>query len=174
MHYRGFHGIATSEGNARKAKIQGKVDFWKNRKSSKQDEELPPSILVVGIDSTSRINFRRNMFKTQKVLQSLGAVEMFGYTKVGENTFPNFCPMFLGYSAEDVFKVCMLDYMDYQDDCPSIWKQVYIFHFLFHSIRKKSSSTILHIIVVQFEIVGCSKLFDCSNRRLARLHGFQL
>lgn len=84
VHYRGFHGVATSEGNARKSIIQHKVDYWDKKRTSGPTTNIhdePPNIIVVGIDSTSRINFRRNMFKTFRTLKNLGAIEMFGYTK---------------------------------------------------------------------------------------------
>ena len=52
-----------------------KVRSWKDVK------EIPPSVVILGMDSISRLNFQRTMTKTRKLLQSLGAVEMLGYTK---------------------------------------------------------------------------------------------
>jgi hypothetical protein len=51
------------------------------RKGNVEVITAPPNILIIGQDSTSRLNFRRHMRKTLKILESLGAVEMFGYTR---------------------------------------------------------------------------------------------
>ncbi len=95
--YRAWHGIATIKRNLRKTTIQEKIDFWQQHKAKKDydnnSNERPPNILVVGLDSTSRINFNRNMQQTRKLLESLDAVEMFGYTK----GFTIFC--FLAFDA---------------------------------------------------------------------------
>jgi hypothetical protein len=40
-----------------------------------------PNVLLLGIDSLSRLSFHRNMPETREVLESLGAIEMLGYTK---------------------------------------------------------------------------------------------
>lgn len=103
--YRGFHAIAIHEkesiGRERYYNIKRKLDYWKSRD---KDENRPPNILILGLDSTARLNFRRNMFKTLKMLEKIEAVEIFGYTKVGENTFPNLVPFTTGYSEEDLKK----------------------------------------------------------------------
>ena len=52
-----------------------KSESWKNAK------QIPPSVVILGMDSISRLNFERTMPKTRKLLQSLGAVELLGYTK---------------------------------------------------------------------------------------------
>lgn len=56
----------------------------KEPKSSQEKKELhkvPPNVVLLGIDSMSRLSFQRNMKKTRKYLQEIGAVEMLGYTK---------------------------------------------------------------------------------------------
>lgn len=42
-----------------------------------------PNIVILGIDSTSRLNFRRHMPQTVAKLKDFGAVELLGYTKGG-------------------------------------------------------------------------------------------
>jgi len=87
--YKGYHGSAVTkdlEATAKKTSKESKkpstlskVNHWKNQKDTLDNR--PPNIVLVGQDSTSRLNFRRNMLKTMNVLESLGAVEMRGYTK---------------------------------------------------------------------------------------------
>lgn len=79
--YRAFHGKAAISSESSKSQmIAKKIDFWKNRKP---DEVLPPNVIIFGLDSTSRLNFRRNMFEAKAFLESVGAVEMNGYVKGG-------------------------------------------------------------------------------------------
>jgi hypothetical protein len=83
--YSAFH--ASPHNALLKGKAKQKVDFWRRRRSTSSSnvpppsDEIPPNILIIGHDSTSRLNFRRHMTKTVKILESLGAVEMMGYTK---------------------------------------------------------------------------------------------
>lgn len=53
----------------------------RNVKSSKFVKTAPPNVVLLGIDSMSRLSFQRNMKKTRMYLQEIGAVEMLGYTK---------------------------------------------------------------------------------------------
>ncbi|KAF6037221.1 hypothetical protein EB796_004468 [Bugula neritina] len=60
------------------------------------------NVLMVGLDSVSRLNFHRQFPKTLKILRSnLKAYEMYGYNKVRDNTFINLTPMFLGKYVEE-------------------------------------------------------------------------
>lgn len=47
----------------------------------------------------------------------LGAVEMNGYTKVGENTFPNFVPLMTNFSEDELRTVCYPSRWKPQDNC---------------------------------------------------------
>ena len=88
--YREFHAIPHHPKNSETEK---KIKFWakkkksqfttsSDRKDSNQGSiEKPPNVVIVGIDSMSRLSFHRNMPKTKKVLEDLGAYEMLGYTK---------------------------------------------------------------------------------------------
>ncbi|XP_025074094.1 uncharacterized protein LOC105427274 [Pogonomyrmex barbatus] len=81
------------------------------------------SVLVVGLDSVSRMNFHRMMPKTVKSLQSLGAVEMLGYTKVADNTYPNLVPVLSGLSANELQSLCWQMPNKTFDECPFLWKK---------------------------------------------------
>lgn len=81
------------------------------------------SILIVGLDSVSRMNFHRMMPKAVKSLQSLGAVEMLGYTKVADNTYPNLVPVLSGLNQDEFRDVCWQTPNKTFDECPLLWKQ---------------------------------------------------
>lgn len=79
--YEKFHAIPVLTN----PEIQSKINFWKNCTSQKlcrtSFSSVPPNVLVIGIGSTSRLNFRRFMNRTVNFLTKLGAVEMMGYSK---------------------------------------------------------------------------------------------
>lgn len=57
------------------------------------DSKYKPNIMVIGLDSMSRLNFHRQMNKSVSVmLNKLRAIEFFGYNKLEENTYPNLVP----------------------------------------------------------------------------------
>lgn len=93
--YRQFHALALPFKNDR---VKRKFEYWNpsqlslkstpihsshdvNEQSKDISQEVPPNVVIMGIDSMSRLGFRRNMQKTKKALEDIGAVEMFGYTK---------------------------------------------------------------------------------------------
>ncbi|XP_022914321.2 uncharacterized protein [Onthophagus taurus] len=80
------------------------------------------NVLVIGLDSVSRLNFHRQMPKTKSILEKIKAVELLGYNKVGDNTFPNLIPLLTGLSEEDLQKTCWKNASLHFDDCPFIWK----------------------------------------------------
>lgn len=58
-----------------------------------QDSKYKPSVMVLGIDSMSRLNLHRQMNKSVSVmLNQLRAIEFFGYNKLEDNTYPNLVP----------------------------------------------------------------------------------
>lgn len=57
----------------------------------------PLHVLVVGLDSVSRLNAHRQFPKTMEFLQSKkNLVELFGYNKIGVNSAPNQIPLLTG------------------------------------------------------------------------------
>ncbi|KAL1474279.1 hypothetical protein MTO96_038100, partial [Rhipicephalus appendiculatus] len=65
--------------------------------------ERPVNVLVLGIDSTSRMNFDRHMKQTRRLLtDELFAFEFLGYNKVGESSFGNQIPLLTGLAGDDV------------------------------------------------------------------------
>ena len=93
------------------------ADFRKDQKDIKDDNY--PNILLLGIDSVSRLNFERHFPLTKKIIAQNNFYTMYGYNKVGENTFPNLIPLLTGFYAEDIWNKST--YNDF-DDFPFIWK----------------------------------------------------
>ncbi|XP_068621495.1 uncharacterized protein [Battus philenor] len=79
------------------------------------------NVIVMGIDAISRLNFYRTMPKTLSYLKKKGAIELFGYNKVGDNTFPNLTPLLLGIKDTDLKKTCWPNARATFDNCPFIW-----------------------------------------------------
>lgn len=88
------------------------------------------NVLVVGLDSVSRLNLHRQMPKTVKYLKQLNAVEMLGYNKVGDNTFVNLIPVLTGFSKDELGTDCWPSIHDRFDKCRFLWddfqKQGYV------------------------------------------------
>jgi hypothetical protein len=72
--YRAWHGTGVV---VQGSKVEAKIQYWK----TKEQTRLPPNVVIIGLDSTTRLNVQRNMPKMKEILQKLGAVEMLGYTK---------------------------------------------------------------------------------------------
>ncbi|KAJ1531002.1 hypothetical protein ONE63_005834 [Megalurothrips usitatus] len=88
------------------------------------DPDTPKvSILVVGADSVSRSNLLRQMPRTVQVLKEIGAIDMLGYNKVEDNTFPNLVAVLAGLSVPELRKRCWPVASRPFDDCPLIWKR---------------------------------------------------
>lgn len=84
----------------------------------------PPSVLIFGIDTMSRLNFFRTMKSTAKtVLDDENTWFLLeGYNKVGQNTFPNLMAVLKGWDEHEISEVCN-EKNNYLDDfCPLIWK----------------------------------------------------
>lgn len=87
------------------------------------EEEQSVSVLIIGVDAVSRLNLHRTMPRTIKYLKDvLNAVEMLGYNKVADNTFPNLVPVLAGLSEQELQKTCWSSYRTVFDNCPLIWK----------------------------------------------------
>jgi hypothetical protein len=134
--YRSWHGIGMVVPGS---KVEAKIQYWK----TKEQTRLPPNVVIIGLDSTTRLNVQRNMPKMKEILQKLGSVEMLGYTKgysfismfqslnlqmfndstVGSHTFPNFIALMSGYNEKEHEKICYFSPNTPQDDCPYIWKR---------------------------------------------------
>lgn len=84
--YKNFHLIAKIPSDDKV--LAKKLNYWKqcqkdnSCKGNEGKKGRPPNVLLIGIDSTSRLNFHRHMAHSKAILQRrLGAIEMNGFTK---------------------------------------------------------------------------------------------
>ena len=60
-------------------RVQKKIFY-----NSEMNQEEKLNVMILGIDTLSRLNFHRTMKKSCKTLYKLGGIELFGYNKVGK------------------------------------------------------------------------------------------
>ena len=101
--------------------VELKLNKFISERTSMEEKRL--SVLVLGFDSVSRLNLLRTMPKTVKYLRRNGWLEMFGYNKVGDNTFPNLAAVLTGLNLEQLKKQCWASRDKNFDDCPFIWRE---------------------------------------------------
>lgn len=87
------------------------------------DEKIQKyNVMILGIDSVSKLNFHRMLNLTTKtLLEDLDAIEMHGYNKVNDNTYPNLMPLLSGLTAEELNGACLSNASMYFDNCHFIW-----------------------------------------------------
>ena len=79
------------------------------------------NVYVIGIDSVSRLNFKRYMPGVQRYLEGeLQAIPMQGLTKVGVNTFPNLLALLAGLNMDQLGQSLRKTPFD---RLPLMWKQ---------------------------------------------------
>lgn len=71
--------------------VQNKINLFDNITTK------PLSVLFVGIDSISRLNFIRALPKTCKYVENNGWISLKGYNKIDDNTFPNLMAILTGW-----------------------------------------------------------------------------
>ncbi|XP_057671812.1 uncharacterized protein LOC130903615 isoform X1 [Diorhabda carinulata] len=90
-------------------------------KNKIQAKSKSMKVLVIGLDAVSRLNLHRQMPKTVSYLKDIEAVELLGYNKVGDNTFPNLIPVLTGFSEKELVENCWPTTEDRFDNCTFIW-----------------------------------------------------
>lgn len=95
--------------------------FPKKVEEEKTDEKF--NVMILGVDSVSKLNFHRMFNTTSKtILEDLNAIELQGYNKVGDNTYPNLMPLLSGLTADELNGACLSSNASiYFDDCRFIW-----------------------------------------------------
>lgn len=94
----------------------------KSKSKHKQNKNL--NILIIGIDSISRLNFHRQMNESATILlNDLNALEFFGFNKVADNTYPNLIPTLTGLDATELNTACLPKKNDTFDKCRFIWDE---------------------------------------------------
>ncbi|XP_066157418.1 uncharacterized protein [Euwallacea fornicatus] len=99
--------------------------------NSSSKGSLKPNVLIIGLDAVSRVNLHRQMPKTYEYLsRDLSAIELLGYNKVGDNTFPNLVPVLSGFFEEELKVTCWPNSKTHFDDCPFIWKEFHQYDYV--------------------------------------------
>lgn len=79
------------------------------------------NVVILGLDSVSRLNSMRHLTETRKYLkENFDAVELLGYNKVGDNSFPNQVPLLTGSLEGEAMATSPDRFFDNQD---LIWKR---------------------------------------------------
>lgn len=86
-------------------------------------EVKPLNVLIVGIDSISRLNFIRTMPKTREFLINTDWIEYKGYNKIGDNTIPNLMALLTGKEYPIAFDDCHLDKLGCLDKSGFVWAE---------------------------------------------------
>ncbi|XP_050081796.1 uncharacterized protein LOC126569042 [Anopheles aquasalis] len=93
-----------------------------HRRSESTEPQL--NVMVLGLDSVSRLNLHRQMNATvDYLLNTLNAIEMFGYNKVGDNTFPNMVPGLTGLDVDELSAACLPNSSSTFDLCQFVWNK---------------------------------------------------
>ncbi|KAI8040707.1 hypothetical protein M5D96_006650 [Drosophila gunungcola] len=109
-----------------KEAVQQRLQKASKAKEAKKKDKVqvrPPSVLMLGIDSISRVNLIRAMPKTAQYLYDNGWFELAGYNKVDDNTFPNIMAVATGYNLQNAMQACSPYVVGGLDKCDFIWKQ---------------------------------------------------
>ncbi|KAK0078958.1 hypothetical protein PV326_009036, partial [Microctonus aethiopoides] len=92
--YENIHAIVNS------LKIQRSENKFASMNDKFHHDLKKMSILILGVDSVSRLNFLRSLPNTDKYLRETGWFNLKGYNKVGLNTFPNLMALLTGQNIE--------------------------------------------------------------------------
>lgn len=94
-----------------------------SKKSPKKLNDNPKlNIVIVGIDSVSRLSLRRTMPSTLDYLKKNNWIEMNGYNKIADNTFPNLMAILSGKTVNQIHKICLNEKIPIMDNCPNLLK----------------------------------------------------
>ncbi|XP_076266382.1 uncharacterized protein LOC143200037 isoform X1 [Rhynchophorus ferrugineus] len=96
-------------------------DNIKKKMTDWNETTRPLSILFVGIDSISRLNFARSLPQTYKYVEERGWISLKGYNKMDDNTFPNLMAILTGYNQTMSYKICNPKASGFLDKCPMLW-----------------------------------------------------
>lgn len=91
------------------------------RKMTKSHSKKPINVLLIGIDSVSRLNFIRALPNTYKYVEENGWVPLKGYSKIDDTSLSNLIAILTGRNSSDVNEVCNPLELETFDQCPLLW-----------------------------------------------------
>ncbi|KAG5683390.1 hypothetical protein PVAND_012675 [Polypedilum vanderplanki] len=92
-----------------------------SKKLTTSNNKDKTNVLFIGIDSLSRLNLIRAMPATHDYLQQNQWIEMKGYNKIGDNTFPNLMAVLTGVNESHAFKICNPYEVGAIHNCKFLW-----------------------------------------------------
>ena len=95
-----------------------KQNFWEG----KNEEDIPPNIFILGIDTVSRSHAYRSLPKTIGLLKALNFQDFTSFHSVAANTLSNLIALLAGFGKEEFHKSCVKDWKSNFDSCNLIWK----------------------------------------------------
>ncbi|KAK7794926.1 hypothetical protein R5R35_005898 [Gryllus longicercus] len=95
----------------------------KRRERKSPDDDAALNVLMVGYDSMSRLSLLRTMPRTVAYLKRAGYIDLQGYNKIGDNTFPNIMAVLTGMDMNQLKEGCWPSKKTKVDDCPLLWKE---------------------------------------------------
>ncbi|KAL5277847.1 hypothetical protein ACFFRR_002840 [Megaselia abdita] len=98
-----------------KDEVRKRLERWKK-------EDKPIKVMMLGIDSVSRLNLIRAMPHTRQFLERNGWFELNGYNKIEDNTFPNLMAILTGYNTARTAAECDAESSGKLELCPFLWK----------------------------------------------------
>lgn len=121
--YHDYHYFVQSKSTSSE---MGENNSAANEPDESVDDETkkttPMSVMIMGLDSLSRLNFHRRMNDTVDfLLNELRAIELFGYNKVADNTYPNLMPTLTGLDENELVTACIPTKNHTFDRCHFIW-----------------------------------------------------
>ncbi|KAH8412364.1 hypothetical protein KR009_001465 [Drosophila setifemur] len=118
--YKDCHFFAVDKKPRVKPRLN-RVSF--NRSKDDEDPERI-SVMILGLDGLSHLNFLRQMRRTAEYVRTQTThVELWGYNKVGDNTFPNVVPLLTGLDDQELNLSCTPKLKRGFDGCSFIWKR---------------------------------------------------
>ncbi|XP_034481124.1 uncharacterized protein LOC117786825 [Drosophila innubila] len=99
-----------------RSELRQRLNRWK------QTDERAPSVLMIGIDTVSRLNLKRAMPKTYTYLRAKDWFELSGYNKIGDNTLPNLLALLTGLNLSSITEQCDPHKVAALDRCEFLWQ----------------------------------------------------
>lgn len=121
--YRDYHYFVQSKPSSNEISLNDVTENDSDESNENiKNENEQMSVMIVGLDSISRLNFHRRMNETvDLVLNELKAIELFGYNKVADNTYPNLIPALTGLDESELLTACIPSKNHTFDRCHFIW-----------------------------------------------------
>ncbi|XP_063931645.1 uncharacterized protein LOC135143658 isoform X2 [Zophobas morio] len=79
------------------------------------------SVLLIGIDSVSRLNFIRSLPNSYKFLMDNNWISFIGYNKIDDNTYPNIMAILTGNKQKNFSNKCDTDSASGLNKCYMLW-----------------------------------------------------